>query len=70
VLTVYGGVSIANQESVLRAGVDVVIGTTGRTVDLLNRGILSLSSLSCIVLDEADVMLDMGFQEDIEKVIV
>ena len=69
-LTVYGGVSIANQESVLRAGVDVVIGTTGRTVDLLNRGILSLSSLSCIVLDEADVMLDMGFQEDIEKVIV
>jgi superfamily II DNA/RNA helicase len=46
----------------------VVIGTTGRTVDLLNRGILSLSSLSCIVLDEADVMLDMGFQEDIEKV--
>jgi ATP-dependent RNA helicase DeaD len=69
-LTVYGGVSIANQESVLRAGVDVVIGTTGRTVDLLNRGILSLSSLSCIVLDEADVMLDMGFQEDIEKVMV
>ena len=60
--------SILNQESVLRAGVDVVIGTTGRTVDLLNRGILSLSSLSCIVLDEADVMLDMGFQEDIEKV--
>ena len=69
-MTVYGGVSIANQESVLRAGVDVVIGTTGRTVDLLNRGILSLSSLSCIVLDEADVMLDMGFQEDIEKVMV
>ena len=60
-LTVYGGVSIANQESVLLTGVDIVIGTTGRTLDLLKRNMLNLTSLRCIVLDEADVMLDMGF---------
>ena len=47
---------------------DVLIGTTGRILDLLNRGILNLSSLQTIVLDESDVMLNMGFQEDIEKV--
>jgi len=69
VLTLYGGVSIQSQESVMRTGVDVVIGTTGRTLDLLKRGILKLSALNCVVLDEADVMLDMGFQEDIEQVI-
>ena len=69
VLTIYGGVSIYTQESALRAGVDILIGTTGRILDLLNRGILNLSSLQTIVLDESDVMLNMGFQEDIEKVI-
>lgn len=68
VLPVYGGVSVDSQTDVLRRGVEVVVGTTGRLLDHLERGNLKLGSLQCVVLDEADRMLDMGFQEDVEKI--
>lgn len=69
VLSVYGGVPIYEQIKVLRRGVDFVIGTPGRILDLLNRGILILRDLMTFVLDETDQMLDFGFKEDIEKVL-
>jgi ATP-dependent RNA helicase DDX21 len=68
VLAVYGGVSVEGQAEVLRKGVEVVVGTTGRLLDHLERGNLKVGSLQCVVLDEADRMLDMGFQEDVEKI--
>ena len=66
---VYGGASINVQMSALRNGVDLVIGTPGRILDLADRGALKLSRMKYLVLDEADLMLDMGFIEDIEKII-
>ncbi|HOX30766.1 MAG TPA: DEAD/DEAH box helicase [Spirochaetales bacterium] len=68
VAPVYGGASMGEQLRRLRAGVDVVVGTPGRVIDHLDRGTLDLSGLEFLVLDEADEMLDMGFIEDIEKV--
>jgi ATP-dependent RNA helicase DeaD len=68
VLTVYGGVPIDSQISRLQRGVDIFVGTTGRVLDHLNRGTLSLTMLQTVVLDEADQMLKLGFKEDIEKV--
>jgi ATP-dependent RNA helicase DeaD len=63
---VYGGASINVQISILSGGVDIVIGTPGRLKDLVERGALRLENVSTLVLDEADMMLDMGFIEDIE----
>jgi len=63
--TVYGGVSLLPQTKELRDA-EIVVGTTGRLVDHLNRGNLNLSKLICLVLDEADKMIEMGFIEDIE----
>lgn len=68
VITVYGGAPVDEQERWLRHGVDVVVGTTGRTLDHIERKNLRFRNLECIVLDEADQMLNMGFQEDVEKV--
>jgi ATP-dependent RNA helicase DeaD len=68
-LPVYGGQPIDRQIRALRSGVDIVVGTPGRILDLLRRNILDLSSLKFLVLDEADEMLDMGFIEDIEEII-
>jgi ATP-dependent RNA helicase DeaD len=65
---VYGGASMVEQLRRLGAGVDVVVGTPGRVIDHLDRGTLDLSGLEYLVLDEADEMLDMGFIEDIERV--
>ena len=66
----YGGQSIEIQLQLLRQGnVDVVIGTPGRIIDLYERGELDFSALKYAVLDEADEMLDMGFIEDIEKIL-
>ncbi|MEA4863193.1 MAG: DEAD/DEAH box helicase [Victivallaceae bacterium] len=65
----YGGQNIAIQLQRLRNGVDVVIGTPGRVLDLIERGKLELGSLEFAVLDEADEMLDMGFIEDIEAIL-
>ncbi|WP_028927510.1 DEAD/DEAH box helicase [Pseudonocardia acaciae] len=68
-LAVYGGAPIGPQLGALRRGVDVVVATPGRAIDLINRGGLKLDALEVAVLDEADEMLDMGFVEDIETIL-
>lgn len=65
----YGGKPLAKQILRLREGADIVVGTPGRLLDLMNRGALSLRSLRWVVLDEADRMLDIGFRPDIEKIL-
>ena len=69
VLRVYGGRAYEPQVSALKTGVDVVVGTPGRMIDLLNQGFLDLSRVGCVVLDEADEMLDLGFLPDVEKLL-
>ncbi|MCW4031718.1 MAG: DEAD/DEAH box helicase [Candidatus Bathyarchaeota archaeon] len=69
VLPVYGGQSVANQIRVLERGVHIVVGTPGRTIDLIERKKLRLDSVKVVVLDEADRMLDMGFIEDMEYIL-
>jgi len=69
VLPVYGGEPIERQIHALRGGVQIVVGTTGRLIDLLERRILNLGFVDVVVLDEADRMLDMGFIEDIEYIL-
>ncbi len=66
---IYGGVSIIQQEKALKRGVHIVVGTPGRLLDHLRRGMLKLHKLSMLVLDEADVMLDMGFKPDIDALL-
>lgn len=66
---IYGGASMENQIKRLKKGVGIVVGTPGRILDHIKRGTLVLSSLSFLVLDEADEMLDMGFIEDIEEIL-
>jgi len=66
---VYGGASINVQMDHLRSGADIVIGTPGRIIDLMDRGSLKLDRIKFLVLDEADMMLDMGFIEDVELII-
>lgn len=68
-LTVYGGVSVDDQTRKLKQGVDIFVGTTGRTLDHLGRGNIDFSNLKAVVLDEADMMLDMGFKEDIDQIL-
>ncbi|MFW6775344.1 DEAD/DEAH box helicase [Nocardioides sp. CPCC 205120] len=69
VLTVYGGVGYEPQLEALETGVDVVVGTPGRLLDLANRRALDLSHVRSLVLDEADEMLDLGFLPDVEKLL-
>ncbi len=69
VLAVYGGQPIDRQLRALRHPVDVIVGTPGRVMDHMRRETLRLSSISTVVLDEADEMLDMGFVEDIEWIL-
>lgn len=69
VLPIYGGQNYAVQLSGLRRGAQVVVGTPGRVIDHLERGTLDLSELQYLVLDEADEMLKMGFQEDVERIL-
>jgi superfamily II DNA/RNA helicase len=69
VLTVYGGVGYDGQLDALASGVDVVVGTPGRLLDLMNRRALDLSHVKSLVLDEADEMLDLGFLPDVERLI-
>ncbi len=70
VLPVYGGASIGRQIKMLEQGVNVVVGTPGRVIDLIKRRNLSLSNIQLVVLDEADEMLDMGFVEDIQTILM
>ncbi|MGI9596671.1 MAG: DEAD/DEAH box helicase [Acidimicrobiales bacterium] len=69
ILSVYGGQPYPPQRTALRKGVDVVVGTPGRLLDLIRRGDLDLSHAETIALDEADEMLSMGFVEDIEIIL-
>lgn len=69
VTPIYGGDSMQKQLIRLRGGVHVVVGTPGRVMDHLRRGTLALTSLKTVVLDEADEMLRMGFQEDVEWIL-
>ncbi len=66
---IYGGHSVRTQMDALNRGVDFVVGTPGRIIDHLQRKSLSLDGLECVVLDEADRMLDIGFRPDIERVL-
>jgi len=68
-LVVYGGVPKYTQTNALRKGVDCVVATPGRVKDLINEGSCDLSRVSQLVLDEADRMLDMGFEEDVRFII-
>ncbi|XP_030546609.1 DEAD-box ATP-dependent RNA helicase 53, mitochondrial-like [Rhodamnia argentea] len=68
-ICVYGGTPIGVQMRKLDYGVDVVVGTPGRVIDLLKRGSLNLSEVQFIVLDEADQMLAVGFEEDVETIL-
>lgn len=66
---IYGGVSQHGQTNALRNGVDIVIATPGRLLDLMNQGFVHLNTIEFFVLDEVDRMLDMGFINDIKKII-
>ena len=66
---VYGGVSQRSQTDALRRGVDILIATPGRLLDLINQGYINLRNVDHFVLDEADRMLDMGFIEDIHRIV-
>jgi superfamily II DNA/RNA helicase len=69
ILTVYGGVPYEGQLDALKRGVEVVVGTPGRLLDLADRGSLDLSHAKVLVLDEADEMLDLGFLPDVERLL-
>lgn len=69
VLAVYGGQPYSPQITRLKKGVDIVVGTPGRMLDLIDRKVLNLNQVNTIVLDEADEMLSMGFVEDIESIL-
>ncbi len=69
VVAVFGGQPIAQQAPRLRAGAQVVVATVGRMKDLISRHIVVLTSVRYVVLDEADEMLDLGFIEDVEKIL-
>jgi ATP-dependent RNA helicase RhlE len=66
---IYGGVSQKNQEIALKKGVDVLIATPGRLLDLMNQGLVHLDYVKFFVLDEADRMLDMGFIHDVKRIV-
>ncbi|MGZ8525563.1 MAG: DEAD/DEAH box helicase, partial [Chitinophagaceae bacterium] len=68
-LVVFGGVSQVPQVNSLRRGVDILVATPGRLLDLMNQGHISLRDIKFFVLDEADRMLDMGFVHDVKKII-
>lgn len=69
VLPVYGGSSIESQIRALRAGVQVIVATPGRLIDLINRGVVNSSDVHTVILDEADEMLNMGFLDSIEEIL-
>ncbi|MEM6512692.1 MAG: DEAD/DEAH box helicase [Pseudomonadota bacterium] len=66
---IYGGVNIRTQAAKLRKGVDIVVATPGRLLDHMQQGTIDLGAIECLVLDEADRMLDMGFIRDIRKIL-
>ena len=69
IVAVFGGAPIRSQQSQLRSGAHVVVATVGRMMDLMSRRSLVLTAARYVVLDEADEMLDLGFIEDVEKIL-
>ncbi|TWR26497.1 DEAD/DEAH box helicase [Mucilaginibacter pallidiroseus] len=69
VVAVYGGASISDQLRQIRRGVQIVVATPGRMLDIINRNAIDFSQVKYVVLDEADEMLNMGFQEDIDSIL-
>jgi ATP-dependent RNA helicase DeaD len=69
VVAVYGGASISDQLREIKRGVQIVVATPGRMLDIINRKAINFSEVSYVVLDEADEMLNMGFQEDIDTIL-
>lgn len=69
VAVIYGGTGYGRQARDLQGGTDIVVATPGRALDYMRQGILDLSSVSIVVLDEADEMLSMGFEEDVETML-
>jgi len=69
ILPVYGGTDIRKQVSNLKKGAQVIVATPGRLIDLMNHGHIDLSSVHSVVMDEADEMLNMGFSEDIDRIL-
>ncbi len=69
IVAVYGGTSIENQIHTLRKGVQIIVATPGRLIDLMKRGVAQLDEVHNVVLDEADEMLNMGFSESIDEIL-
>ena len=69
VVAVYGGASISDQLRSIKRGVQIVVATPGRMLDILSRNAIDFSNIQYVVLDEADEMLNMGFQEDINQIL-
>ena len=69
VTTVYGGVPIGQQAREVRRGCDILVATPGRLMDLMQSGTVTLHDVRYVVLDEADQMLNVGFQEDVEEIL-
>ncbi len=69
VAAIYGGDSYVTQHNALFAGPQIIVGTPGRTLDMVNRGTLKLESISWLILDEADEMLKMGFKEELDAIL-
>jgi len=69
IAAVYGGTSIENQIRRIKKGVQIIVATPGRLLDLMQRSVINLSNVNYVVLDEADEMLNMGFQEDIDAIL-
>ena len=69
IVPVYGGTSIVNQINALKKGVQIIVATPGRLIDLMNRGVAKLDNVVNVVLDEADEMLNMGFSESIDEIL-
>ena len=69
IVDIYGGVAFEPQIEALERGADIVVGTPGRLIDLLRKGVLHLNGVETVVLDEADEMLDLGFLPDVETLL-
>ena len=69
IVAVYGGASISEQVRQIRRGAQIIVATPGRLIDLTSRGAIDLKSINYIVLDEADEMLNMGFKDDLDKIL-
>ncbi len=68
IFAIYGGQGIGGQKALLRKGFDIIVATPGRLLDHVHQGTLRLSHINCIVIDEADRMLDIGFKPDIDRI--